>query len=197
MKDRVFIDILLAGFLLGVTGCNVQVDKSKNGGNDNVKIKTPFGAIAVNQDQASAAELGLPDYPGAVPGKGDDDSKSAKIDMDFGDFRMRVKVAHYTSTDSPDQIMAFYRKALSRYGDVIECDRGKAVGAAKTKEGLTCDSTSAGHSVHNSEEIQLKAGSEHHQHIVGISNKSSSPTEFVLVALDLPHGFDSGEKGTN
>jgi hypothetical protein len=199
MKDGVVGFTVLAALVAGVAGCKVEVNKSGDSGRDNVKIATPFGGIAVNQDQATAAELGLPSYPGAVQTKQGNGSESAKIDMDFGSMHMRVKVAHYISQDSKDDILAFYRKSLGRYGDVIECAGGKPVGPATTSAGLTCDSS--GHEHAGSEgkrnELELKAGSSRHQHLVVFPDKSSSPTDFTLIALDLPHGFDLEQKGTN
>src|ERR1700677_520313 len=85
-----------------LSGCKVQVDKSSNGEGDNVKIAAPFGGIAVNKDQTSAAELGLPAYPGAVMDTGGDGNKSAKVDMGFGSWRLRVKGAHYSTSDTRD-----------------------------------------------------------------------------------------------
>jgi hypothetical protein len=117
--------------------------------------------------------------------------------MGFGSFRLRVRVAHYKSEDDRDQVMAFYRKALGEYGSVIECVGGKAVGGlSTTREGLTCDHSDHDHSSHGPGDLQLKAGSTRHQHIVAFGD-GSSPTEFTLIALDLPHGFDNEEKGTN
>ena len=41
--------------------------------------------------------------------------------------------------DSRDQVIAFYRKALAKYGEVLECNHGKPVGSLTvTKSGLTC-----------------------------------------------------------
>jgi hypothetical protein len=191
---------LLATLLIGATGCNVQVDKSREG---NVKIATPFGGIAVNKDQTSAAELGLPAYPGAVMDMGGDGNKSAKVDMGFGSWRLRVKVAHYSTSDNRDQVVTFYRQALSEYGSVIECAGNRPVGATTaTVEGLTCD-----HSDHDgtpsgnfgSGDLELKAGSPRHQHLVVFKGGGGhhGSTEFSLIALDLPHGFDNEQKGTN
>lgn len=196
MKAGIMMSSLFVVLLLGATGCKVKVDKSSGG--DNVKIATPFGGIAVNKDQTSAADLGLPSYPGAVTDASDDGNRSAKVDMGFGSFKLRVRVAHYKSADDRDQVLAFYRKALSEYGTVIECVGGKAVGGlSTTREGLTCDHSDRDHtSSHGSGDLQLKAGSTRHQHIVAFGN-GSSPTEFTLIALDLPHGFDNDEKGTN
>ncbi len=196
MKSGLVGSSLLAVFLMGTTGCQVRVDKSGDG--DHVKIATPFGGIAVNKDQTSAAELGLPAYPGAVADTSDDGKKSARVDMGFGSFKLRVRVANYKSADDRDQVLAFYRKALSEYGNVIECVGGKPVGGiSTTREGLTCDHSDHDHTPsHSSGDLQLKAGSARHQHIVAFGD-SSSPTQFTLIALDLPHGFDNEEKGTN
>jgi len=197
MKAGIVGSLLLAVLVVGATGCKVKVDKSSDG--DNVKIATPFGGITVNKDQTSAAELGLPAYPGALTDTANDGNRSAKVDMGFGSFKLRVRVAHYRSADDRDQVLAFYRKALSQYGNVIECVGGKPVGPlSATREGLTCDHSDHDHATsHSSDDLQLKAGSARHQHIVTFGDGSSSPTQFTLIALDLPHGFDNEEKGTN
>jgi hypothetical protein len=197
MKAGIVGSSLLAVLVVGATGCKVKVDKSSDG--DNVKIATPFGGIAVNKDQTSAAELGLPAYPGAVTDTANDGNRSAKVDMGFGSFKLRVRVAHYRSADDRDQVLAFYRKALSEYGNVIECVGGKAEGATSaTREGLTCDHSDHDHATsHSPDDLQLKAGSTRHQHIVAFQDGDTSPTRFTLIALDLPHGFDNEEKGTN
>jgi hypothetical protein len=130
-----------------------------------------------------------------------DGDKSAKVDMGFGAWRLRVKVAHYTTADNRDRVLAFYRQALSEYGSVIECAGDRAVGnAVATVEGLTCD-----HSDHDpaprgnfsSDELELKAGSPRHQHLVVLKGGRHGATQFSLIALDLPHGFDNQERGTN
>ena len=119
--------------------------------------------------------------------------------LGFGSFKLRVRVAHYSTADNRDQVLAFYRKALSEYGNVIECVGGKPVGTVSaTREGLTCDHSDHDHSTsHSPDDLQLKAGSTRHQHIVAFGDGSSSATHFTLIALDLPHGFDNEEKGTN
>jgi hypothetical protein len=196
---------LLAVILLGATGCKVHVDKSSNGGGDNVKIATPFGGITVNKDQTSAAELGLPAYPGAVLDTGEDGNRSAKVDLGFGSWKLRVKTAHYSTPDDRDHVLNFYRKALSEYGGVIECAGDKPVGLpVTTGEGLSCDHSdlsgnehSAPHGSFSSGDVELKAGSPRHQHLLILSGGSASATHFSLIALDLPHGFDNEQQGTN
>ena len=194
---------LLAVVLSGATGCRVQVDKSSNGGGDNVKIATPFGGISVNKDQTSPAELGLPAYPGSVLDTGGDGNRSAKVDMGFGSWKLRVKAVHYSTADNRDQVLNFYRKALSEYGSVIECAGDKPVGMpVTTGEGPELRPHSDGahgspHSNFHSGDLELKAGSPRHQHIVVLHGGSDSATHFSLIALDLPHGFDNEQEGTN
>ena len=59
--------------------------------------------------------------------------------MGFGEWELRVKVVNYSTADSQDKVVAFYKKALGRYGDVITCQDNAPVGTpTTTSEGLTC-----------------------------------------------------------
>jgi len=203
MRKAILGFFLLAVLLAAAIGCNVQVDKSSSGGGDSVKIATPFGNIAVNKDQTSPAELGLPTYPGAVLEAEGDGNRSAKVDMGFGSWKLRVKMAHYSTPDNREKVLDFYRKALSEYGGVIECAGNKPVGTpVKTVEGLSCEDSDHDHSEHDhhgsfgSSDLELKAGSPRHQHLVVLKGESDSATHFSLIALDLPHGSQN-EHGTN
>ena len=188
----------------GVAGCRIHVDKTANGEDKNVQVDTPFGGIHVSTDQTTAADLGLPVYPGAEIVKDKDNDKSADIHMGFGEWQLRVKVVNYSSPDSQDKVVAFYKNALGRYGDVISCQDNTPVGKpAQTAEGLTCAEDSGAHvqvnekgtnygyhSGHNG--FELKAGSKHHQHIVGFESSAPGQTRFALVAIDLPSGTGEG-----
>ena len=193
----------LAAFL---AGCRVSVDKGANGEDKNVQIDTPFGGIHVNTDQTTAADLGLPVYPGSQLVK-DKDNKAADIHMGFGEWELRVKVVNYSTSDSQDQVVAFYKKALTRFGDVIQCKDHLPVGTpATTSEGLTCaddghanvqvDTSDHDYGYRHDKGLQLKAGSRRHQHIVGLEEPRNGQTRFALVALDLPAQIDNG-KGHN
>ena len=102
----------------GLSGCRVHVDKDAKGQEKTVQVDTPFGGVHVNTDQTSAADLGLPVYPGAKPIRGDDKHKSADVHLGFGDWQLRVKAVSYGTPDSKDKVSAFYKKALARFGDV-------------------------------------------------------------------------------
>lgn len=196
--SRTAVAVLLPLASLAATGCRVASD-SKNG-NDNVKVATPFGGLQIKTNDAAAqASVGLPTYPGAELVKkergANHDSGAADINMSFGSFQMRVKAVSYRTPDSPDKVQAFYRNALRRYGDVIACVNDHPVGApVHTAEGLTCDKDN--HHDHTSAEdksakIELKAGSEKHQHIVSIEHEGAG-AKFGLVALDLPGHISIG-----
>ncbi|MGA7342145.1 MAG: hypothetical protein WBE72_10105 [Terracidiphilus sp.] len=178
------------------TGCRVHVEKGANGEDKNVQVDTPFGGVHVNTDQTTAADLGLPVYPGAEPIRGDDEHKSADVHMGFGEWELRVRAVSYGSADKREQVEAFYKKALGRYGDVVTCEGNAPVGTpAATSEGLNCsdDKTvqvDSGDFHTGQGNLELKAGSKRHQHVVGFESPKDGQTRFVLVALDLPAGVE-------
>jgi hypothetical protein len=198
---------LVAGtaFLGLLAGCRVHVDKGANGEDKTVQVDTPFGGVHVNTDQVSAADIGLPLYPGAQAVTDDEKHKSADVHMGFGEWELRVKVVNYSTPDSEDKVSDFYRKALGRYGDVIACDNNTPVGTpTSTSQGLTCsDNGNANVNIDNHGQkygyqpghsgFQLKAGSKRHQHIVGFEGTRPGQTRFQLVALDLPSSGGSKE----
>jgi len=191
------VDLALAA---GLAGCRIHTEKDANGEDKNVQVDTPFGGIHVNTDQTTAADLGLPAYPGATAVKGDDKHKSADVHLGFGDWELRVRAVSYEASDSQEKVTAFYKKALGRYGDVITCQSNAPVGApASTSQGLTCADDKGNGNVKIDQGdyhlggggLELKAGSKRHQHIVGFESPQDGKTRFALVALDLPAGMDS------
>jgi hypothetical protein len=91
---------------------------------------------------ATAKDIGPPVYPGARPFKGpDSDSSSADLAFLLNSFHFSIKAASFVTTDSPEHVLEFYRKPLTEFGEVLECDHGKPVGSLTvTKSGLTCAS---------------------------------------------------------
>ena len=187
-----------------ITGCRVESKKSASGNGDDVKVATPFGGMSVKTDDANIAQsTGLPIYPGAVvtakKDKDDHHDGSADINMSFGSFQLRVKAVSMHSDDSPDKVLDFYKKGMTRFGTVIQCKDHHAVGTPiRTPDGLDCSDDDR----HNNQikvdddlsgKTELKAGSKQHQHIVGI-DPDGPGTKFALVALDLPGHFNFGNK---
>ena len=101
-----------AALMAGIAGCRIHVDKGANGEDKKVQVDTPFGGVHVNTDQTTAADLGLPTYPGAEAVKNDDKHKSADVHLGFGQWELRVRAVSYETSDSQDKVVDFYKKAL-------------------------------------------------------------------------------------
>lgn len=190
LKNALRISVLGATTCMLLVGCDIS--HNKNGHGDNVRMSTPFGSMHIKTDKdANVAGIGLSTYPGAVPVKEDDGKKNdaADISLNFGDFHLGVKAAAFQSSDSPDKVETFYRKDMAHYGDIIKCHGHQTIGQpTRTAEGLTCNDDHDRHEVHvdaDHNDIELRAGSPGHMHIVGIQPKDGG-TKIGLVALDLP-----------
>lgn len=200
---KLVVWVASAGLLLLAAGCHVSVNKNSDGTDKNVKIDTPLGGLHVRAGNTVAADVGLPAYPGAQLAPDQQGDKSADVHMGFGDFQLRVKVVNYQTTDSQDKVLDFYQKAMGRYGDVIRCQGSQAIGTPTvTKEGLSCSDDKNPHVQISGHDnwgggLNLKAGSRHHQHIVGIKNNSGPGTRFALIELQLPSAIDNGSSKTS
>jgi hypothetical protein len=148
---------------------------------------------------ASAADIGLPAYPGASlyrdPNHKDNES-SADIGFTFGDFHFSVMAVGYVTSDSAERVLDFYRKPLSRYGEVLECDHGNPVGKLRiTDTRLTCLDEHGGHvqvdgGANTSDDHELRAGTPHKFRVVGLDEPAAGKTHFALVYLELPKDTD-------
>ena len=87
----------------------------------------------------------------------------------------RLYLQNYVTSDSADKVLSFYRKQLSKYGTVLQCRNGKPVAAVPSQ--LKCDSDKDFNS------IELKAGSEEKQHMVGVT-PTAGGAQFEVVYLD-------------
>ena len=181
---------VVALLLLLPSGCHIESHKTGEG-KDNVDIGTPFGSMQVKtDDKATGVKTGLTPYPGATLVKKDgDDNGAADISMNFGEFKLGVHALDLRTSDPEDKVVAFYRNDMKRYGDVITCHGKTAVGnPVRTGEGLTCGSEQKRFDTSEKEHLELRAGSERHQHIVGVHTEDGA-TRIGLVALDLPAGL--------
>jgi hypothetical protein len=205
MRRKTLILVACTALVSWTAGCRVHVDKDADGKEKTVQVDTPFGGVHVNTDQTSAADLGLPVYPGAEIITNDDEHKSADVHLGFGEWQLRVRAVSYSTADSEEKVTEFYKKALGRYGDVVTCQGNSPVGTpTATTEGLTCADDHGNKSTvqidrhdygTNKNSLELKAGSKRHQHIVGFEESKNDKTRFALVALDLPAGVESnGDK---
>ncbi|HLW53410.1 MAG TPA: hypothetical protein VKW06_11245 [Candidatus Angelobacter sp.] len=135
----------------------------------------------VLSDDATASDVGLPIYPGAreyQAKSGNDDSPAVQMGLWGGSSGFKLVVLKLESNDSPANIANFYRKALARYGKVLDC--GKSAGKAEKSGSLDCDSDqpAAG-------SFTLKSGTKAKQHIVGVEPEGAH-TKISLVYLQAP-----------
>ena len=154
------------------------------------------GSIELHANQnVTAASIGLPEFPGAHSFHGAHEDSTADLGLTFGDFHFRILVSKYVTRASPQQVLEFYRKPLARYGEVLECDHGMAVGSPTVaNSGLTCSDTQGHHSKSSGESSdahELRSGTPRHFRIVGIDQGQSDETHFSLLLLELPK--DSGD----
>lgn len=107
----------LAALLLAVAAAAAHADGNNEG----------FSAGLSVQPRASAADIGLPLYPGAVPERdrrdGGEDGDSASISLWGGPFGMDLHVMKLRSGDSAEVVSRFYRDAMQRQGRLVDCSR--------------------------------------------------------------------------
>jgi hypothetical protein len=175
--------------------CGVSVASSQNSG----------GGFELHANgNITASDVGLPVYPGSKLFKSADNDSTVDMGFTLGDTHFKLVAANYLSGDSPGKILDFYRKPLARYGDVLECDHGKPVGAIKsTRSGLTCNEQQHGQQdghvqvegdVDSSNDHELRAGTPQKIHIVGIGERQGSANHFGLVYIELPKDSGSATK---
>ncbi len=142
--------------------------------NKKVTIDSPIGSMHVDAGEVNQ-DYGVPLYPGATPRKGDSDGDKhrANVNMDTPWFGLKVVAGEFETSDAPPKVLAFYRDSLKKYGKVLECEGG-ADNSVNMKKGadhkdeqdgpLTCDRPATANSTH----IELKVGTQHNQHVVGV-----------------------------
>jgi hypothetical protein len=157
-----------------------DADTAKAGSNKS------FSAGLSIHDKATAEDTGLPLYPDATPDRSEDkNSDSVNVGLWGGSFGLKLVVAKFESADSPEKIAAFYRKALTTYGSVLDCSKRNTASAAadedkkeSTAKPLTCgkDKPDRGGQL-------FKAGTRSKQHIVAVESRGDGAA-FQLIYLE-------------
>jgi hypothetical protein len=173
---RVVPAIVTGLMLLAVAMPATAQDKKDSDANKSDNDSIGF----VASKNASAKEVGLPFYPGSKQHKDNsDDSAALQLGAWGGSSGFKLVVVKMESNDSPDKVTAFYRKALSKYGRVLNCSDPATTTAERDKSssGLDCDSDHA-----DKDEVVLKAGTKEEERIVSIKmNGSGSLFDLVYV----------------
>ena len=141
------------------------------------------GTGVIASDKASAKDVGLPLYPGSKPHKDKaEDSEAARLGLWGGGSGFKLAVVKMETSDSPEKVAAFYKKALSKYGRVLDCSKASPSQSDAEKrdssKALTC-----GDDQPEKGGMLFKSGTKERQHIVAIQTNGQGSL-YQLVALD-------------
>lgn len=167
---------LLLAAALPIAAQDPKDSKSQESSNGNDSIGFNLGK------NASAKDVGLPIYPGARRHK-DDSNDSSGVNMGLwgGAAGFKLFVLKMETTDAPEKVATFYRKALAKYGTVLDCSAASSATSStedKSSKKLTCEDEKP-----KPHEISLKAGTKDKQHAVSIEPNGSGTT-FQLVYIE-------------
>jgi hypothetical protein len=127
----------------------------------------------------TAKEIGLPVYPGSKPHKDESNDSGANLGLWGGGSGFKLAVMKMETTDAPDKVVAFYKKALSSYGKVLDCTNNKNESDDKNSKALTCGSDKP-----EKGGMLFKAGTKDKQHIVSVEPQSKG-TVYNLVYVGV------------
>ena len=186
LQSKVAAFVVTCGMLCFASSLAAQdkQDKDAEGG------KGSKGAGIYFNAEASGKDVGLPIYPGARPHRDkDSDSTSAKFGVWGSSFGFKLAVVKLESNDSPQKVAEFYKKALAKYGTVLDCGAASSQSSDKdeseSSKKLTCEDDKP-----KPGGMEFKAGTKEKQHIVGIEPNGSGSL-FQLVYVEAP---DSDKK---
>jgi len=146
-----------------------------------VPIHAQNSAGAFISKDASAKDVGLPLYPGskAVVDKDKSDSSSANMGLWLGGAGFQLVVVKMHTSDSPEKVAAYYRKALAKYGAVLDCTNAPA---QKDKDNDSSNKLTCGDDKPDTGGMLFKAGTKEVQHLVSVDSDGSG-TIYSLVYL--------------
>jgi hypothetical protein len=178
----VFAGLALVGTFCGVLAvlALLPASSAKAGGLRGQQDKD--GAGVTFSKQATSKDVGLPVYPGAKPHKDEkDDSPSVQMGIWGSAFGFKLAVMKMESADAPEKIAEFYKKALAKYGTVLDCSDSSQKANAKDKAGSS-NKLDCGDDKPEKGGLLFKAGTKEKQHIAAIQpNGQGSLFQLVYV----------------
>lgn len=180
--SRGFARFGLLGAFCGVLGMVVLVSASSARTGEHRRAQDKDGAGVTFSKQATPKDVGLPGYPGAKPHKDEkEDSASVQMGLWGESFGFKLAVMKMESNDAPEKVAEFYKKALAKYGTVLNCSdpsqKTTAKDSDKSSNKLSCDDDKP-----EKGGMVFKAGTKEKQHVVGIqANGQGSLFQLVYV----------------
>jgi hypothetical protein len=141
------------------------------------------GAGVVMSGEADAKDVGLPLYPGSRRHKDkDEDSTGANLGLWGGGSGFKLVVLKMEADAPADKVAEYYRKALAKYGKVLDCSHASPAGGDSAKgasaEAITCDDDKP-----EKGGMVFKAGTKEKQHVVAVqANGQGSLYQLIYVA---------------
>jgi hypothetical protein len=183
------VGVIVLGILLAAAPPLGAQDDKDSGKTESEKGRHSIGFIA--SEEASAKDVGLPLYPGARRHKDtSDESAAVQFGLWGGDSGFKLAVLKLESNDAPEKVAAFYRKALAKYGKVLDCGDSSKATSEKAKSNSTNELSCEEDQPDKGEHV-LKAGTKQEQHVVGIK-ASADLTVFQLVYV-MARGSDGSK----
>jgi len=180
-KSRETAGVVLLGLLFVAALPLAAQDKKDSSKTESEMGRNSVGFMA--SKEASAKDVGLPLYAGARVHKDkSDESPAVQLGLWGGSSGFKLAVLKLESNDAPEKVAAFYRKALAKYGKVVDCgDSSKATG--EKAKGNSSNELGCEEERPESGELVLKAGTKEEQHVVGIK-ANGGLTVFQLVYVE-------------
>jgi len=187
-----FRGLALLGAFCGVIGVMALMPAASPGAGIVEEQQDQSGAGVMVSKQATTKEVGLPVYPGAKPHKDEkDDSGAVQMGIWGSSFGFKLAVMKMESNEAPEKIAEFYKKALAKYGTVLNCSDAAQNANAKDKTGSS-KRLECGDDKPEKGGLLFKAGTKERQHIVGIQPNGQG-TIFQLLYVEA-RGDDKEKK---
>ena len=163
-------------FAMSTARAHDQPETKKSGDNK-------FSAGLTFNDTATADDAGLPLYPGAIPHRNKKhDGDGVNLAFWGGSFGLKVVVVELDSSDSVEKVAAFYQRALSQYGDVLDCSKPVTDAEGRNRRDksrpLSCERDHA-----KKKGLVYKAGTREKQRIVSVQPQGQGSV-FQLVYVE-------------
>jgi hypothetical protein len=169
------------------------------------RLSTPkqFAAGIDVRTQPGAEETGLPLYPGATVERSERDARGKEelndgvnFDLWFGGYGLKLVVVKLKTDDSAEKVSAFYRNALTKYGEILDCSgasreskrRSEKRKNSEKSSKLMCDDFETSKADHRDGQF-YKSGVKHKQYGVAIQAKGDGST-FQLIHFEKRGGDD-------